>query len=295
MTQMTENASSLSPAAPQLAAAHDEAPELVIEARKGWIPIDWRELAHYRELLYFLVWRDVKVRYKQTVLGAAWAILQPLFGMIVFTVIFGRLAQIPSDGLPYAVFVFSGLLPWTFFANGVTAAGQSLISQQHLLTKVYFPRLLMPTSAFGAPLVDLCIASGVFAIIMLCYGVAPAWTAVFLPLLVVMTILTGLGAGYVLSALTVSYRDFRFVIPFLMQAWMYLSPVVYPVTLVPEKYRWLLALNPMAGVIDAYRSAILGTPWKPLPLLVSAAVAMGTFIFGLYYFRKVERRFADIV
>lgn len=270
--------------------------ELRIEPQDGWVAIDWAELLRYRELLYFLIWRDVKVRYKQTALGVAWAILQPLFGMVIFTLIFGRLAGIQSEGnLPYAVFVYAGLLPWTFFANGVSQAGQSLVNQQHLLTKVYFPRLLVPTASFGVALVDFVISLGLFACIMALYRVVPSWGVFLLPLLALFTTLAGLGVSLLLAGLTVRYRDFRFVIPFMLQAWMYLSPVVYPVSLVPERYRWALALNPMAGIIDAYRSAILGTPWKPQTLAISATVALILFVLGLFYFRKTERHFADIV
>ena len=215
--------------------------------------------------------------------------------MVVFTMIFGNFARIPSDGLPYAVFVFAGLLPWTFFANGVTAAGQSLVSQQNLLTKIYFPRVMVPAASFGAPLLDLAISFGVLGVIMVCYQVVPPTAIVLIPLLVILTVLAGLGVGLVLAALTVSYRDFRFVIPFMIQAWMYVSPVVYPVSLVPEQYRLMLGINPMAGIINAYRSAILGTPWDVPLLAISSAVAAVLFVFGLYYFSKVERRFADIV
>lgn len=271
-----------------------EEPELVIRARKGWIPVDWAELWHFRELLYFLVWRDVKVRYKQTVLGAAWAVLQPVFGMVVFTLIFGNFAKIPSDGVPYAVFVFAGLLPWTFFSNGVSQGGQSLVNQQNLLTKVYFPRLFVPAASLGVALLDLLISFGVLAVIMAWYRVAPGWGILTLPLLVVLSTVASLGVALVLASLTVSYRDFRFVIPFMLQAWMYLSPVVYPVSMVPQKYRWALALNPMAGIIDAYRSAILGTPWEFSTLGISALVAAAVFIFALFYFKRTERRFADI-
>ena len=275
------------------APAHD-IPELVIRARSGWVPIDWKELREHRELLYFLVWRDIKVRYKQTVLGVAWAVIQPIFGMVVFTIIFGNFARIPSDGMPYAVFVYAGLLPWTFFSNGVSQAGQSLVNQQHLLTKIYFPRLFVPAASFGVAAVDLAFSFGVLAGVMAFYRAAPSWGIIWLPGLVLLTAMAGLGIGLILAALTVSYRDFRFVIPFMLQAWMYLSPVVYPVTLVPEKYRWALALNPMAGIIDAYRSAILGTPWRLGTLAISAVVSVVVFAFGLFYFRRTERRFADI-
>jgi lipopolysaccharide transport system permease protein len=280
--------------APGRAVEVDDLPEMVIEPRRGWIGIDWGELSRFRELLYFLVWRDVKVRYKQTVLGVAWAVLQPVFGMVIFTVIFGRLAKMPSEGVPYAVFVYAGLLPWTFFSNAVTQAGQSLINQQQLLTKVYFPRLFVPVSATGAGLLDLAISFGVYACVMAAYRTAPSWQLVFVPGLVLLTVMAAVGVGVTLAALTVSYRDFKFVIPFMVQAWMYVSPVVYPVTLVPERYRWLLGLNPMAGIIGGYRSAILGTPWDLGTLGMSVAVTVGVFVFGLFYFRKTERRFADI-
>ena len=275
-----------------------DSPEMkitVIAATSGWQLIDFRELWQYHELLYFLIWRDVKVRYKQTVLGAAWAILQPLFGMIVFTGIFSRLAGIKSDGVPYAAFVFTGLVPWTFFANGVTAAGQSLISQQQLLTKVYFPRLMVPASAFGAPMLDMLIAFVVLAVVMAATHVVPTWAAFYLPGLILLTTLAGLGVGLILAALTVSYRDFRFVIPFMIQAWMYISPVVYPVSLFPARYRWLLAINPMAGLIDTYRAVLLGTPLHSGLLAMSSLSSVVLFIFGLFYFRKVERRFADVI
>jgi lipopolysaccharide transport system permease protein len=266
--------------------------ELSIHARKGF---DWVEILEHRELLYFLVWRDVKVRYKQTVLGIAWAILQPLFGMIIFTVIFGRVAKLPSDGLPYPLFVFAGLLPWTFFSTGVTQSGQSLVNQEHLITKVYFPRVLVPASSFGAPLVDLLLSFGLLAILMGVYGVAPTWRLLALPLLVLLTLIAGLGVGICLAALTVAYRDFRFVVPFMIQVWMFLSPVIYPVNMLPPNYRWALAINPMAGIIEAYRSSLLGTPWQPASLAASIAISVVLLALGLSVFRRTERRLADIV
>jgi lipopolysaccharide transport system permease protein len=272
----------------------DEGAEFVIRARSGWVPLDWREMWHFRELLCFLVWRDVKVRYKQTVLGAAWAILQPVFGMVVFTIIFGHFAKMPFDGENYAVFVYAGLLPWTMFANGVTQAGQSLVNQQQLITKVYFPRVFVPAAAFGVALVDMFFAFLVLLGIMAWYQVAVHWQFVLLPVFVALTVVTGLGMGLLLAALTVRYRDFRFVIPFMMQAWMYVSPVIYPVSLVPRQYQWILALNPMAGIIHGYRTAILGTPWDWDALGISLGVGVGLFVLGLYYFKKVERHFADI-
>lgn len=271
-----------------------EPPELVIRPRSGWVAVDWRELARFRELLYFLVWRDVKVRYKQTVLGVAWAVLQPLFTMAIFTVIFGRLARISFEGAPYAVAVLVGLLPWTFFANGVSQAGQSLVSQQHLLTKIYFPRLFIPTASVGAFLIDMAISFVLLAGVMLIYRTPPGPGVVFLPALVALTVLATLGLGYWLAALTVRYRDVRFLIPFLIQVLMYVSPVIYPVTLLPPRYRWALALNPMCGIIEGFRAAILGTSWDPARLATSAAVTLALFAWGLAYFRKTERLFADI-
>lgn len=268
--------------------------QTIIQPRSGWIPVDWREMWEFRELLYFLVWRDVKVRYKQTVLGAAWAILQPVFSMVVFTVIFGRLARIPSENLPYAVFCYAGLLPWMFFANALTQGGQSLVNQQHLLTKVYLPRLFVPAASVIGGLVDFAISLGVYAVILAAYRIIPSWQVVFLPLLVVLTLMASLGFAFTLAALTVAYRDFRYVVPFMVQALMYLSPVVYPVGIVPPEYHWVLALNPMAGIIDGYRSAVFGRPWNGTTLSVSVASTCVLFLFGLYYFRRTERRFADI-
>ncbi|MBI1335747.1 MAG: ABC transporter permease [Phycisphaera sp.] len=293
-TMTSDEVAALSPSNLQAVPAVPPVDELVIRPTKGWIGIDWKELWRYRELLYFLVWRDYKVRYKQTVLGIAWAVLQPVFNMIVFTVIFGHLAKIETDGYPYAVYVFAGLLPWTFFSQSVNLAGLSLVNQAHLLTKVYFPRLFVPSSSLGASLVDMAISMGVYAVILTIYQQVPSWQVVFIPFLVVLTIMATLGLGYVLAALTVSYRDFRYIIPFVLQAMMYLSPVVYPVSLVPAKYQPLLALNPMAGIIDGYRCAILGKEWNFTTLGISATTTVALFFFGLYFFRKTERRFADI-
>jgi lipopolysaccharide transport system permease protein len=271
-----------------------EPDELVIRPRSGWIAINWRELVRSRELLYFLIWRDVKIRYKQTALGVAWAVLQPLLTMLIFTAIFGQFAKIPSDGVPYPIFVFAGLVPWTFFANGVAQGGQSLVSQQQLLTKIYLPRLFIPTAAVGAFLVDMAISLGIYAVLLAFYRVVPSPGVVFLPILVVLTVVATLGLGYLLAALTVTYRDFRYVVPFMIQVLMYVSPVIYPVSMVPARFRALLALNPMSGLIEAYRSAILGTPWNPLTLGISSVSAVLLFVLGLFYFRKTERRFADI-
>ena len=268
--------------------------ETIIRPRPGWIAIDWRELWDSRELLAFLVWRDISVRYKQTVLGLAWAILQPVFTMVVFTVIFGNLAKMPSHGAPSPIFVYAGLLPWMFLSTAVTGASQSLVNQQALLTKIYLPRLFVPAASVGGGLVDLAVSFGVFAILMAIYGVMPGWGVLAVPFLVLLTLVASLGVGLALAALTVTYRDFRYVIPFMIQAWMYLSPVIYPVTLVPPKWQLLLAVNPMVGIIDGFRSALLGTPWNLPALAISTGCACTSLLFGLFYFRKTERRFADV-
>jgi len=269
--------------------------ETIIEPRKGWQAIDFAELLRHRELLWFLVWRDIKVRYKQTVLGATWAILQPVFTMVVFTIIFGKFAKIPADGHPYAIFVYAGLLPWFFFANAVRQSGLSLVNQSHLLTKIYFPRLFVPTASVGAALVDFFLSFVVYVGLMVWFGYPMGlFMVVMLPVLVLLTVMVALGTGYLLSSLTVSYRDFRFVIPFLLQAWMYSSPVPYSMSMIPEKYRLIYSINPMAGIIGAFRSVLLGDPLNWASLGISTGVGAIIFIFGIYNFRRTERRFADI-
>ena len=248
-----------------------------------------------RELLYFLIWRDVKIRYKQTVLGIAWAVLVPVIQLVIFSVIFGWLAGIKPDGdYPYTLFVLAGLVPWTFFAQSVTQGGQSLVNQQQMLTKVYFPRLFVPTGTVGGCFVDFLISFGVYAAVIAWYRFTPSWQVIWVPVLAAWTILASLGAVYLLSALTVAYRDFKYVVPVMIQSLMYLSPVVYPVALVPEQYQWVLGLNPMAGIIDGFRSAILGKPWNMPTLLTSLASTLVLLLVGIMYFRKTERRFADI-
>lgn len=272
------------------------APLTIIEPKKGWIPLDLKEIWTYRELLYFLTKRDIKVRYKQTVLGGLWAIIQPLFTMVVFTVFFGRLAKVPSDGIPYPIFVYVGLLPWTYFANALSASGNSLVGSANLITKVYFPRLIIPTSASLAGLLDFFIAMLVLTVMMIYYKFVPNIGILLFPFLVGLTFLCAVGVGLWLSALNVEYRDIRYVIPFLIQLWMFVSPVIYPVSIVKEEYRWLLALNPMGGVIEAYRSSILGhMPINWFLLLLSTVIILTLFSSGLYYFRRMERSFADVV
>jgi lipopolysaccharide transport system permease protein len=270
---------------------------VVIEPSRNRIGINWGEIWNYRELLYFLTWRDVKIRYKQTVLGGAWAILQPVMTMIVFSIFFGHLAGLgkKTDGVPYPIFSYAALLPWTFFANSIGNSGNSLVSSSNLITKVYFPRLVIPLAAVGAGLVDLAIAFVVLIGMMLYYGVALSWHVALVPLFLIGTILTAAGVGTLLSALIVAYRDFRYVVPFMIQLWMFISPVTYPSSMVPGKWRWLLSMNPMCGLIDGFRAAFLGRPLDWPHIALSLVVATIIFFAGAAYFRKVERRFADII
>jgi len=268
----------------------------IIEPKKGWTPIDLKEIWKYRELLYFLTKRDIKVRYKQTVLGGLWAIIQPVFSMVVFTLFFGKLAKIPSDGIPYPIFVYAGLVPWTYFANALSASGNSLVGSQNLITKVYFPRLIIPASASLAGLLDFSIAMVVLGVLMLYYQFLPGLGIFLFPILVCLTFLCAVGVGLWLSALNVEYRDIRYAIPFLIQLWMFVSPVIYPVSMVSEKFRWLLALNPMGGIINAYRASLLGhQPVNWFLLGISATIVLFLFFSGMYYFRKMEETFADVV
>ena len=268
----------------------------VIEPVKGWVSFDLKEVWNYRELLYILAKRDIKVRYKQTIFGGLWAIIQPFFMMVVFTLFFGRLAKVPSDGIPYPIFVYAGLLPWTYFANALSASGNSLVGSANLITKVYFPRLIIPASASLAGLLDFFVAMIVLGAMMIYYQFAPNISILLLPCLVSLTFLCAVGVGLWLSALNVEYRDIRYVIPFLIQLWMFVSPVIYPVSMLKEEYRWLLALNPMGGVIEAYRSSLLGhMPVNWFLLSLSTIIILILFISGLYYFRRMERSFADVV
>jgi lipopolysaccharide transport system permease protein len=272
----------------------EDVEETVIRPRSGWIGIDWKEMWSHRELLWFLVWRDFSVRYKQTVLGPAWAVIQPLMMMTIFTLIFGRFAGIPPEGFPYPVFVFAGLLPWTLFSQGMSASALSLASSQHLLTKIYFPRLFIPIASAAVYVVDMAISMGIFAVMLAYYRIIPSPGIVSLVLLVPLTLIATLGIGLTLAALTVFYRDFKHVVPFLMQIFMYVSPIIYPAKMVKEWWP-LLSLNPMFGIIDAYRAAILGgrCEWHLGSLAISTASALLLFAFSLFYFRRTERQFAD--
>jgi lipopolysaccharide transport system permease protein len=268
----------------------------IIEPRNGWLAgFDLKELVRYRELLYFLVWRDIKVRYKQTILGAAWAILQPFFTMVVFTIFFGKMAGMPSDGIPYPIFSFAALLPWTYFANAISQSGNSLVNSSNLITKVYFPRLCIPMGATFAGLADFFIALIVLAGMMVWYRFIPGFGLILFPFLVLLTFLLATSVGLWLSALNVKYRDIRYVIPFMVQLWLFITPVIYPTT-IAKNYSWILYLNPMAGIIESFRACILGhkpIPWPQLGL--SAILTIFMFVAGLAYFNSMEREFADVV
>ncbi|HVT83358.1 MAG TPA: ABC transporter permease, partial [Phycisphaerae bacterium] len=270
--------------------AEAEADELVIRPVRGWIGVDWAEIVRYRELLYFLVWRDLKVRYKQTVLGVAWAVLQPLFNMLLFWKVsqvagFSWGKDVNGNDSVVQLCIYAGLLPWTFFSTGVNLGGLSLINQSHLLTKVYFPRLFVPTASIAVGLADMAISAGMFVLLLLYYGFLPSWQVVFVPCLVLMTMLVTLGFGYLLASLTVSYRDFRYVIPFLVQAMMIASAVMFPLSNISADKRWIWSLNPMVGIVDAFRSALLRRAWDYQALGISGAVTVCVFVVGLYYLR----------
>jgi lipopolysaccharide transport system permease protein len=246
----------------------------------------------YRDLLFHLVLRDITVRYKQTVLGPAWAVLQPLILMSIFT-FFGRFGKIDSEGFPYPVFVFAGLIPWTLFSQGMPQASLSLANQQHLLTKVYFPRLFVPIAAASVFLVDVVISLAMYALLLLYYRVVPSWTIIFLPVLILLTLIATLSIGIMISALTVFYHDFKHIVPFLLQIFMFVTPVIYSANVFSERAKMILSLNPMFGIMSAYRSAILGTPWNLKSLGISTATAIGLLTCAMYYFRRTERHFAD--
>ncbi len=267
-----------------------------IEATKGWVSLRLREIWTARGLLYFLVWRDVKVRYKQTVLGAAWAVLQPLMAMIIFSIFFGHLAKMPSAGVPYPIFAYAGLVPWQFFSLALTESSNSLVNNKSLITKIYFPRVVIPCAGVFAALVDFCIAFVVLLGMMVYYRIAPTARLLIVPLLVTFVVLTALSAGLWLSALNVKYRDFRYLIPFLNQFWLFATPIAYSSDLVPPAYRAVYGLNPMAGVVEGFRWAVLGTHTNIGSVMIGSAVAVVVlFLTGLAYFRRTEKYFADLV
>lgn len=271
-------------------------PITVVEPSRGWINLRLRDLWEYRELLYFLTWRDIKVRYKQTALGAAWAVIQPFCTMVVFSLFFGRLAKVPSDDIPYPIFSYAALVPWTFFAQGLTQSSNSLVGSSHLITKVYFPRLVIPISSVLSGLVDFVIAFVVLIGMMFYYDLYPSGAIVFLPGLLLLALTTALGVGLWLSALNVKYRDVRYTVGFLTQFWLFATPIAYPSSLLSEPWRTIYAINPMVGVVEGFRWALLGTRTAPGPIVaVSALVAIALLVGGAFYFRRMEKTFADVV
>jgi len=273
-----------------------DAPVIVVRPSKGWSSLKLDELWEYRELLYFLTWRDIKVRYKQTVLGAAWAIIQPFFTMVVFSLFFGKLANIPSDGVPYPIFAYAALVPWTFFANGLSNSSNSLVGSANLLKKVYFPRLVVPISSVISGSLDFVLAFVVLLGMMLFYGIVPTLNILWLPVLILLAFVTALGVGLWLSALNVQFRDVRYVVPFLTQFWLFSTPIAYPSSLLSEPWRTLYSINPMVGVVEGFRWALLGTVTAPGPMLiVSTCAALLVLATGGFYFRRMERTFADVV
>jgi lipopolysaccharide transport system permease protein len=271
-------------------------PEIVFTPPKGWLGLNVRELWTYRELLYFLVWRDIKVRYKQTVLGVAWAVLQPLLTMVVFSIFFGVLGRMSSEGLPYPVFFYAALVPWTYFSSCVRRSSDSLVGSSSLISKVYFPRLVLPLASVLSSLVDFGFAFLVLLVLLLFYRLVPTWSILLLPLYLLLALVTGLGVGLWLSALNVRYRDFQFVVPFLIQTWFFVTPIIYPSTLIPEAWRAWYGLNPMVGVVEGFRGALLSTSSNPGPIVgVSALVSVVLLLSGAFYFRRMEHTFADVV
>lgn len=272
-----------------------ERPIVVIEPTRSWVSLGLRDLWQYRELLYFLTWRDVKVRYKQTLLGAAWAILQPLLTMMIFTIFFGRLAGMPSDNIPYPLFAYAGLLPWTFFSNAVTNSGNSLVGSANLITKIYFPRMIIPGAAVGAGLVDFALAFLVLIGLLIYYGVAIGSNILLLPFLILLITLLSLGIGMWMSALNVKYRDIRYALPFVIQLWMFVSPIIYPASIAKGRLRILLTLNPLTGIIENFRASIFNRPIDWAALGVSTILTIVFLVYSAYTFKRMERSFADVI
>lgn len=267
-----------------------------IEPSKGWVSLKLKELWEYRELLYFLIWRDVKVRYKQTVLGGAWAIIQPFFTMVVFSLFFGKLAKVPSDGIPYPIFSYTALVPWAFFANGLNQATNSIVGGSNLIKKVYFPRLAMPVASVLGCIVDFVLAFIMLIAMMIYYGMTPTLNVVWLPFILILAFTTSLGVSLWLSAMYVQFRDVRHIIPFLTQIWLFATPIAYPSSLLHEPWRTVYGINPMVGVVEGFRWALLGTQTAPgLMIILSGLVAAGLLVSGAFYFRRMEKTFADVV
>lgn len=274
----------------------DQIPHLHIEASRGFVPLKIKELWEYRELLYFLIWRDIKVRYKQTALGVAWAIIQPLMTMVVFSVFFGKLGKLSSDGIPYPIFSFAALVPWTFFSNGLTQASGSLVASSNLIKKVYFPRLIIPIATVLSGIVDFLLAFAILLVMMWFYGITPTINTLWLPVFLLMSIIASLAVTLWLAALNVEYRDVKFVVPFLAQIWLFATPIAYSSTLLSEPWRTLYGLNPMVGVVEGFRWALLGTDTPPGAMaIVSSVVAFILLVSGAFYFRRMEKTFADLI
>jgi lipopolysaccharide transport system permease protein len=271
-------------------------PMLRIEPSKGCVALKLCELWEYRELLYFLTWRDIKVRYKQTILGAAWAIIQPVFTMVIFSLFFGNLAKMPSDSMPYPIFSYAALVPWTFFANGLNQSASSVVSNANLLKKVYFPRLTIPIATILSGVVDFVLAFVVLLGLMCFYRIVPTSNVLWLPLFVILALVTALGVGLWLSAMNVQFRDVRYTVPFLTQFWLFATPIAYPSSLLSEPWRTVYGLNPMVGVVEGFRWSLLGTDTAPGPIIIaSSLVALGLLVSGAFYFRRMEKTFADVV
>jgi lipopolysaccharide transport system permease protein len=270
-------------------------PVVRIRPKGRWVTLDLADIWEYRELLYFLAWRDVKIRYKQTALGVLWVIIQPLLTMLVFAFVFGRIVGMPSEGIPYPLFAFAGLVPWTFFAGALTRSGNSLVGSAHLITKVYFPRLIIPISAVLAALIDFVISFILLAILMIWYGVDLTWQIALLPFVVLLTALLALGVGMWASALNVKYRDVGYILPFLVQLGMFATPIIYPASIIPGRWRWILELNPMTGIIEGYRASLFNQPIPWAILSVSTAMTIVVLICAMYIFRRMEKQFADLV
>jgi len=272
------------------------APVITVKPSKGWVPLNLRDLWEYRELLYFLSWRDIKVRYKQTLLGAAWAVIQPFFTMVVFSLFFGKLAGVPSDGIPYPIFAYAALVPWHFFANGINQSANSLVGNANLIRKVYFPRLVVPISSVISGVVDFILAFAVLLGMMLFYDIYPTSNIIWLPFLMLLAFITSLGVGLWLSALNVQFRDVFYVVPFLIHFWLFATPIAYPSSLLSEPWRTLFGINPMVGVVEGFRWALLGTDTTPGPIIiVSTLVALMLLVSGVFFFRRMEKTFADVI
>jgi lipopolysaccharide transport system permease protein len=280
----------------RLSGANGKIHRVLIEPSRGWVALKLAELWEYRELLYFFVWRDIKIRYKQTILGASWAIIQPFFTMVIFSLFFGKLAQVPSDGIPYPIFSFSALVPWTFFSNGLLQGANSLVTNANMVKKIYFPRLSLPIAAVLAGGVDFLLAFVVLLGMMVFFGLAPTLNVVWLPLFTLLALVSSLGVSFWFAALNAQFRDIRYIVPFLIQAWLFVTPIAYPSSLLDEPWKTLYGINPMAGVVEGFRWALLGTDTAPGPIiLVSTLVSAVILVSGLYYFRRMEKTFADVI